>query len=432
MENFDAALSAFRNAIAIDPGNSDAHKEIGKVLSSMEDFNSALVEFRNAIAIDPENADAYKGLASLLGYMGESGEAIAALRKEIALKPDRGHSYRMIASYKKFVEHDSDLQTMETAYASDDLTDDARMHIAFGLGKAYEDLGEYEKSMQFILQATRLKRNALDYSIAESESLFERVKNTYSRDFTIQIEGQGNPDPTPIFILGMPRSGTTLTEQILASHPDVFGAGELHLIAELVKQAGNSDTEKESIDAILKLTPEELNRYGQNYIEKIRAYGGDARFITDKMPHNFIHIGFIRAILPNARIVHLQRDPVDNCLSIFKNFFARGHYYSYDLTELGQYYKLYLDLMAYWRDLFPGVIFDLSYEKLVSDQEQEIARLLDYCGLPWNDACLEFHKPERTVRTASKTQVRRPIYRESVKLWKRYEKELQPLMAALE
>jgi hypothetical protein len=222
-----------------------------------------------------------------------------------------------------------------------------------------------------------------------------------------------------------------VTEQILASHPQVFGAGELRFVKEIILRRAETGNLETAIASLSRCSCDDFKNAGNLYLDKLRSFSGDARHITDKMPHNFMYLGFIRMILPNARIVHMRRDPMDNCLSIFKNHFIHGHLYSYDLTELGQYYRMYLGLMDYWRDLFPGVIFDFSYEQLVADPEGQIAALLAHCDLPWDDACLNFHQTRRTVKTASVAQVRRPIYQDSVKLWQRYENELQPLLEAL-
>jgi hypothetical protein len=223
-------------------------------------------------------------------------------------------------------------------------------------------------------------------------------------------------------------------EQILASHPDVFGAGEVN---DLVKvfQSIKKPLDKKQSDTFPEGFPDLDGRdfadLGKQYIARIRKYSTDARFITDKMPHNFLRIGFIRAILPNARIIHCTRDPMDNCLSLFKTDLLKGHRYSYDMSELGQYYRMYLELMDYWRDSLPGFIYDQSYEDLVRSQQEQVSKLLQYCGLDWDDACVDFHKTRRKVKTASNAQVRRPIYNDSVQLWKRYEKQLEPLRAAI-
>ena len=229
----------------------------------------------------------------------------------------------------------------------------------------------------------------------------------------------------------MPRSGTTLVEQILASHSQVFGAGELNDLLRIATSIQAEKTDKEFPDCILDLNEEALETLGVSYLERLRKHSDSKRFITDKMPHNFWFIGLIKIILPEAKVVHCIRDPRDNCLSIFKNSFVHANYYAYDLKELGQYYNLYLDMMDHWGKTIPDFIYDLSYEAMVSNQEEETRKLLTYCQLPWEASCLSFHKTERSVATASSTQVRRPIYNDSVSLWKKYERQLEPLRNAL-
>ena len=252
----------------------------------------------------------------------------------------------------------------------------------------------------------------------------------FSPDFFSGLADIGHSDRTPIFILGMPRSGTSLVEQILASHPEVFGAGELNDLVKVYRSLDDSidGSQGDSFpEALVGLDPDEYANLGEQYIARIRKYSVSATFITDKNPYNFQRIGLIRSILPNARIVHCTRDPLDNCLSLLKTDFHKGQLYSYDMSELGAYYKLYRELMDYWRTVLPGFIHDLNYEELVANQAEQTNHLLQLCGLPWDEACLNFHKTKRKVITASVAQVRQPIYTDSVGLWKRYERKLEPL-----
>jgi len=322
---------------------------------------------------------------------------------------------------------------MESLFARQGLARDDRTQLAFALGKAYEDLGNYDKSMEFVIEATQLKRDSYDYSIAESREQFDRIRQVFSPDFFSSHRDSGDPDRTPIFILGMPRSGTSLVEQILASHPDVYGAGELKDLGRVLASLRTSDRHRPSIipQELLELDVKAFAGLGKQYIDRIRGYSADAKFIIDKMPGNFLRIGFIRTILPNARVIHCTRNPMDNCLSILKTHLKHSHGYANDMSELGQYYRMYLELMDYWRDTLPGFVYDQSYEDMVKSDKEQINNLLQHCGLDWNDACLDFHKTRRKVQTASNTQVRRPIYKDSVQLWKRYERQLEPLRAAI-
>jgi hypothetical protein len=323
---------------------------------------------------------------------------------------------------------------MESLLSSKGISQQDSIQLAFALGKAHEDLGNFDKSMQFVMQAAGLKRSSIDYSISESRAKFEKIRAVFTTDFFSKNADTGVHDQTPIFILGMPRSGTSLVEQILASHPDCFGAGEISDLAIACDSATDAALQGQAPsfpDGLSQLQADAFADMGRQYLARIRHYSPDAKFITDKMPHNFLRIGLIKTILPDAKIIHCRRDPMDNCLSIFKTYLVSGHRYSYDLSELGQYYKLYQALMAYWQDCLPGFIYDQSYEDLVKSPEQQVSRLLQHCGLAWNDDCLNFHQTRRKIGTASSAQVSRPIYRKSVKLWQQYEKHLEPLRSAI-
>jgi hypothetical protein len=311
--------------------------------------------------------------------------------------------------------------------------DEDRMQIAFSLGKAYEDLKHYDRSYVCLHEGNRLRRSTISFDIREEQSRFDRVKAVFTGELFERLEGGGVQDSTPIFVLGMPRSGTTLVEQILACHPDVHGASELNDLRQAVDSLSVDGGGVAYPDSLSGLSGVQLTEIGQRYLDRLRAHNPSARFITDKMPWNFEYIGMIKLMLPGARIVHCLRNPMDNCFSIYKKCFAHleSIEYAYDQTELGQYYLMYEELMAHWRDVLPGFVLDIRYEDLVADQKHHSKRLLEFCGLEWNDACLEFHKTDRPVKTASAAQVRKPIYNTSVKAWKNYEKHLGPLAGIL-
>jgi len=427
---FDRALESYQQALKLDPENLNAHNCLGRFNSDINELDKAIGCYQTAIDLDPTHKESFKNLAEVFAAHGRLDEAIDYCRKAIEIDSGYAEAYRLLSRIRKFSEYDDDIQAMQSLFAKDGISDSDKMQVGFGLGKAYEDIGDYEKSMLYILDGSRLKRLTFNYSVSKSRELFERIKKVFTREFFGGYEMQGNTDETPIFILGMPRSGTSLVEQILASHPDVHGGGELVDLMQVLNLAHDryvGSNIDEFPEFVTRLEPRDLRELGCEYVSRIRKLSPNARFITDKMPHNFLRIGFIRMILPNARIINCCRDPMDNCLSIFKNYFPSGHDYSYDLTELGQYYNLYLDLMRHWKSTLPGFIYELSYQDLVIDQEKQIRQLLEHCHLPWNDACLDFYKTERLVNTASNAQVRQPIYKDSVMRWKRYEKQLKPL-----
>jgi tetratricopeptide (TPR) repeat protein len=304
------------------------------------------------------------------------------------------------------------------------------MYLYFALGKIYEDLGEFEKAFACVREGNRIKRATYAYDIKRDNQFFANLKAVFSKQFCDRYESCGHKNNTPIFILGMPRSGTSLVEQILSSHPLVYGADELKELSQIVLASCRNFSGGEFPGCIVNYRPQDFERLGARYIESIQQYSSK-NHITDKMPHNFMYIGMIRLMLPNAKIIHCKRDPLDNCWSLFKTLFAPPHEYAYDLSELGEYYKHYQDLMEHWHLTFPGYIHDIQYENLVTDQKLQTVRLLEYCGLEWHDDCLLFYQAQRRVSTASAVQIRQPIYRSSVHLWKQYKKQLSQLSRIL-
>ena len=434
LNELDEAIECFNQALKIDSENRDVYLGLGKTRNAQGNLDEAVACYQKAISIDPGNVKCYRGLATAFEDHGETGQAISALHKAVEIDPESVSTYPILVRNKKFTEFDADIQVMETLFSSKGMTGLQNSQLAFSLGKAYEDLGEFDKSIEYVIEAARLKRNSFHFSLSETGEKFDRIKKVFSADFFSDVTGMGHSDQTPIFILGMPRSGTSLVEQILASHPDVFGAGELNDLS-LVYQSLDKTIDRSQPDsfpqALIGLEPEVYADLGRQYIASIRKHSSQSIFITDKLPHNFQRIGFIRTILPEARIIHCHRAPLDNCLSLFKTDFHKGHLYSYDMSELGAYYTLYRGLMDYWRTTLPGFIYDLKYEELVANQEEQTNQLLQLCGLPWSDACMDFHKTRRKIRTASNAQVNRPIYQASVNRWKRYESYLEPLISAL-
>jgi tetratricopeptide (TPR) repeat protein len=426
---WDEAAACFKRVIQNTPHHAEAQNNLGNALKAKGRVEEAIASYRSAISINPSYAEAYKNLGVALEHSGNLSEAKHCYREAISIQPSYAEAYRHLSSAKRHTEHDDDIQVMEQLFADGSISDEQCMHLGFALGKAFEDLKDYAKSFDYISEANRIKRKTYDYSTSEARDYFTRVKEVFSPEFFSAHREVGVSDETPIFILGMPRSGTTLVEQIIASHPQVFGAGELGYMGQLARAL----CPKGSIfpDISSALDGEDFSKLGAEYLEKLREHSTDAIYITDKMPHNFLYIGVIVTALPNARIIHCNRDPLDTCLSIYKNYFADAHKYAYDLVELGEYYLLYSDLMQHWQENLPGVIYDIDYEKLISDQEDQTRKLLEQCGLPWDDSCLKFHKTERSVQTASSSQVRQPIYSRSVRLSERYGARLEELRGVL-
>jgi len=427
----DEATSTFRRAITLKPDFAEAHNILGVTLNIQGNQDEAIACFRQALTLKPDFAEAHSNLGCIVREFGKLDDAITCFRKALSLKPDYAGAYAGLSSIVKFTEVDGVIHAMEHLYNKKSTSESDRINLGFALGKAFEDLRDYDRSFDFILEANRLKRKSFEYSLEDELEFFEKIKEIFSAEFFAGHPGSGYQDKTPIFIIGMPRSGTSLAEQILASHPLVFGAGELTVLEKLINGIPIGGTKSYFPECMLSLDGDAFARIGSDYIDKIRNYSKDAEHITDKMLYNFLHVGLIKTILPAAKVIHCARNPMDNCFSIFKKNFAGAGGFAYDITEIGQYYNLYSDLMAHWDKVLPGFMYTLRYEEMVSDQQNQTKNLLDFCGLPWDEACLNFHKKERKITTASFTQVRQPIYKDSVELWKRYEKRLEPLKKAI-
>jgi tetratricopeptide (TPR) repeat protein len=432
LERFDDAAQGYRNALVLNPGDAAAHNNLGTVLFEQGKLDEAVASYRAATDIDPEYALALNNLGVALNELGHAQEAAESCRRALAVEPDNGEAHRNVAYFIKHENRDDDVRAMEASYSNSEQDAQNRMHLGFALAKVFEDGKKYDEAFGYLAEANAARRASYSYSSMVEMDKAESIKKLFDADLFEKFRGAGNPDETPIFILGMPRSGTTLAEQILSSHPQVFGAGELSILSRTIAASFGRMGSPELAAALGKASASELGEAGKKYLDALRRRFGETRFISDKMPGNFLNIGMIKLMLPKAKVIHCRRGPEDTCLSIFKTYFSvQGMYYAYDLTELGEYFQMYEDLMAHWMQVLPGFAHDFCYEDLVDDQEGLTRSLLAYCGLEWDDACLRFHESERAVRTASAGQVRSPIYRDSIGAWKRYEKNLSPLIEAL-
>ena len=307
------------------------------------------------------------------------------------------------------------------------------MQLCFALSKAYADLGRHEESFRLLLEGNAIKRKQTIYDEAGTLALFDRIRQIFTPELMRAYEGAGDPSTVPIFVLGMPRSGSTLVEQILASHPKVFGAGELRDFDTVVKMVRGPDGAVVPYPEFIPASgAQHYRRMGEQYLQRLSAYSKTAERITNKMPSSFFYVGLIHLALPNARIIHTARNPVDTCLSCFSKLFAGVQAFSYELGELGRYYRKYDELMSHWRSVLPaGAMLDVQYEEVVADFETQARRIVAYCGLEWDDACRSFYKATRPVKTASASQVRQPIFKSSVGRWLPYKDFLAPLLREL-
>ena len=382
--------------------------------------------FHRAVDMNPEFASAYFELGSVLGRMGRSEESIAANRKALQLEPDMAPAHRALAMAKKHTEVDNDIKAAERLYESRRLTTEYQMDLAFGLGKAYEDLKQYRKAFQYWADGNRMHRQMNPYVLQEEVDERQSLRESFTSAY-IKKEGSTKfTEITPVFVVSMPRSGSSLVEQILASYSAVYGGGEMTTVWDILQQAVVNFP-----GDLPRLKQADWERLGTKYLEAVICPMQSESFITDKLPGNWATVGAIRMMLPGAKIVHCSRDPMDTALSCFKNsYFANAMPYSYDLRDIGGMYKVYEKTLAHWRKILPGWVYDIQYEDLVSDPEPKVRSLLDFLGLPFEENCLSFYATKRSTRTASMLQVREPIYQTSVKKWKNFEQELQPFRKA--
>lgn len=431
LNRFDEAAGLLRRALALAPNNPQTMKLMGRLALERGELETALAQYKRAIALKPDQADAYCGIGNALKDLGRQQEAIDAYCKAIELDPSKPGFYVSLADCKKFASGDSYLALMELM-AAKELPASDRMHLDFALAKAYTDLKDYRRSFEHLLAANAAKRAAIVYDEKSTFESFDRIERIFSPELMAAKAGGGESSRRPIFVLGMPRSGTTLIEQVLASHPAVHGAGELpafKLAVDSVAPPGIAYP-----DFVLpSLDEAAVRRIGAEYLNRLAAFAPEGERVTDKMPSNFLYAGLIHLALPNAVIIHTVRNPLDTCISCFSKLFRPGEQsFTYDLGELGRYYVRYQRLMAHWRSVLPaGRMLDVHYEDVVGDLEGQARRILAHCGLPWDERCLAFHETERPVRTASAMQVRQPIYTGAVERWRVYEEFLDPLRSAL-
>jgi tetratricopeptide (TPR) repeat protein len=429
LKRYEEALDSYDRALAIRPDFAHALGNRGNVLFELKRYEEALDSYDRALAIQPDFAEAYHGRGNALRTFGRIKEALPLLEKAVELAPHRGKFVGSLVESKRFVDGDPHLGLIETlARDIGSLSEEDQIYLHFALGKVYADLGQHERSFSHLIEGNRLKRKQIVYDEAAELARLERTRALFTAEVMRKARGCGDPSRVPVFIVGMPRSGTTLVEQILAAHPMVYGAGELSdFEAVLAGLRG-------SIAARSGLGREELHQIGIRYLQRLRATAPSAERIIDKRLENFRYVGLIHLALPNARIVHVRRDPLDTCISCFSILFMHNYQpFSYDLAELGRYYRANAALMEHWREVLPSEqMLEVQYEELVVNFEPLARRIVAYCGLEWDAACLEFHKTKRPVWTASVIQVRQPIYRSSIGRWKAYEDMLRPLSEALE
>lgn len=434
-QKYDAALEQARILREKQPGNPSFETAYANELMAVGDYDAALATYDRVLEAMPRNENIHLARGHALKTVGRTDEAVAGYRRACRCRPDFGDAWWSLANLKTYRFGDEELQSMGVAQKDDATGLVDRYHLCFALGKAFEDRKDFEQSFHYYDLGNSLKRGELRYDPDRMERDFELQKRVCSAELVRSNSGLGHPASDPIFIVGLPRAGSTLIEQILASHSQVDGTMELPNIPAL---AHRLDGRRRVHDAprypgaLADLSAEDYQRYGERFIEDTRIYRRGAPCFIDKMPNNFRHLGLVHLILPNAKIVDARRHPMACCFSGFKQLFAEGQEFTYSLEDLGRYYRGYVDLMAHWESVLPqGTILRVQYEDVVADLEGQVRRLLEFLDLPFEEACLEFHKTERSVRTASSEQVRQPLYRKGVEQWRRFEPWLDPLSQAL-
>jgi tetratricopeptide (TPR) repeat protein len=429
------ALAEAEQVLAQEPANPGYRNMKAAILGQLGEYQQAIDIYRDVLGAYPGQAKAWMSYGHALKSAGQREESIAAYRRCTGLSPEFGEAWWSLANLKTFRFGPGDLEAMQAQLRRDDLTEADRFHFHFAIGKALEDAGEWGDSFRHYAEGNRLRRALVRYDADANHAKATRARALFSREFFRERAGAGCPAPDPVFIVGMPRAGSTLLEQILSSHSQVEGTMELPdviAIARGLDDGKPGSDESRYPEVLAGMDAAGLAALGERYLEQTRVQRkrGTPLFI-DKMPNNFAHVGLIHLMLPNARIVDARRHPLACCFSNYKQHFARGQHFTYDLGDLGRYYRDYVELMAHFDEVLPGRVHRVHYERLIDDTEAEVRRLLDYCGLPFEEGCLRFYENERPVRTASSEQVRQPIYREGVDQWRHFEPWLGPLKEAL-
>ena len=428
--NLDSAIDHLEWAAALQPEFADAHNNLGSAYLGNNRVSDAIESYKKAVTLNPNFSISFNNLG--IGYQRLGEEALAAENFEnaIAISPNYATAHHNLSSVKRFKSGDKQFAQIESLLSQNELGQPDRIMLNFALAKAHEDMGNHKEFFKALNEANRLRKESSNYSFDRSENHNHIVKKFFKKN-TSKKEKKTSFKPAeirPIFIVGMPRSGTSLIEQIISSHAEVYGAGELRNLTNLITPVLQNHIASEKFSLSIR----ELSSIRNEYLESLFKLNVSETVITDKWPLNFRNIGFILSALPEAKIVHVRRDARATCWSIYKNFFSgQGNGWAYSFDDLAKFYILYEEIMSYWHQIYPNKIYDISYEELTINQEKETRGLLDYCNLDWDQNCLKFHENKRDVNTASALQVRKKMYQGSSDVWRKYEKFLEPLVKSL-
>jgi len=433
MDKFDEAVESAAKVLELAPKNSESHMVYASAIGMTGGHEAAIAAYEAALAITPDRAGAMSSMAHHQKTIGLQAEAIASYRNAVRAKPDHAEAYWSLANLKTFSFEDEEVRTIEALLENHDLPDESRAQLHNALGLEFESRKNYARAFEHLEKCNAVQRQLESYDPVETEGTYDRLIELFNPEFLVKNSTQTTFEVTPIFVVGLPRSGSTLIEQILASHSQVDGTHELGDLSRAVQSVRREKSKHTRFpEALTKLNPDDWRRIGENYLSRTEIFRAGAPYFVDKNPNNFIYAGVLKLALPNAKIINARRHPLDSCFGSFKQLFASGQPFSYDLTELGEYYLQYQRLMEFWHEALPGFVLDVQYEEVVADLDNQVDRMLDFCGLRFEDTCLRFHETERAVKTASSEQVRRPIYSSSVNLWRNYETHLGELIETLE
>jgi tetratricopeptide (TPR) repeat protein len=433
-QKFAAALEQARLLLATAPDNPQFKSLFAIESMQTGDYETALSTFDEILAQLPADPVTLTSKGHALKTCGDYEDAVEAYQAVIRSTPHHGEAYYSLANLKVYSFSDAEIEEMHAQESNSNLSHMDRVHLNFALGKAYEDRGDFATSFRYYEQGNRLKKLQTTYRAEQMTEDLKAQRDVCTAELFERRSGCGYEALDPIFIVGLPRAGSTLLEQILSSHSQVDGTLELPNILSLsqrLRRRARQEGTTQYPGILDELSDEELEAFGKEYIDDTRIHRQDAPFFIDKMPNNFRHIGLVHLILPNAKIIDARRHPMACCFSGYKQLFAEGQEFTYDLEDVGLYYRDYVDLMDHWDTVLPGKVLRVQYEDVVNDTVHEVRRILDYCGLPYEDACVNFHETKRSVRTPSSEQVRQPIYTSGLEQWRNYEAWLEPLKSAL-
>ena len=434
-DRFEEAIGYFKKAIEINPNNPQTHFLLAGAYAPAALNQEAVKEYQRTLELSPRHPGALLGLGNALKTIGRLDEAVKAYHDCISVKPNNGETYWSLANLKTYRFTDEQLQEMENRVQDGaGTTDKSEVNFLFALGKAYDDRHDYDRAWHYYERGNDKQRMLVQYDPVHTETINDGIIGVFDKALFEEKSGSGHPDPAPIFILGLPRSGSTLIEQVLASHSQVEGTSELPYLGRVATSLNRNRPDGINYpEAVRELAPENLAALGEDYIRYAQLHRTEGKpFFVDKMPNNFPTTGFLHLILPDAKIIDARRHPLDACVGNFRQHYARGQTFAYDLTDIGEYYLQYQRMMDHWDEVLPSRVLTVQYEEVVTDFDNQVRRILEYCNLPWEEDCIRFYETERPVRTASSEQVRQPIYTGALNFWRNYETHLGELVEILE